>query len=171
MQAGQHLADYSFAAELHQVYQTPAEPIVKSKTLYQYLVPYDEEVVFTDLTIWEAYQQTRQRNVIALQEMSNRRKLQLAQGYRQLAQQKIAKAAELRMLLTTDQRFSMTEHERLELLTQMQRTLQESQQLTTQADELIQTSARPSWTKAQAIKAYQHQQERKVIATTSLYNN
>jgi hypothetical protein len=171
MQTGQHLSDYSFAAELHQVYQTPAEPMEKSEVLYQYLVPYDEQILFTDLATWKGYQKAWQQNILALREMSDRRKLQLAQGYRQLAQRKIEKAAELRMLLTTAERFSMTERERLEMLTQMQQALQESQALTNQADELIQHSARPSWTKAQAVKAYQHQQARKVLATTLLYDN
>ena len=88
--------------------------------LYEQLIPYDETLVFTELSSFTSYRQARQGNVTAIEEMSQRRKLQLAKTYQQFAQQKITKAAELRVLLTSDERFSMTEAERLEILHRMQ---------------------------------------------------
>ncbi len=116
----------------------------KSQALYEQLIPYDETLVFTDLSSFEAYRQARQGNVTALEEMSQRRKLQLAKTYQQFAEQKVTKAAELRVLLTSDERFSMTEAERLEILRRMQDYLLSSQQLKIKADALMQqTSDRP----------------------------
>ena len=110
---------YSFAANLNQVYQAQQVPMEKSQVLYEQLIPYDETLVFTHLSSFNTYRQARQGNVTAVEEMSQRRKLQLAKTYQQFAEQKIAKAAELRMLLASNQRFSMTEAERLETLRRM----------------------------------------------------
>lgn len=169
VRSAQHLGDYSFAANLNEVYLAQANPIEKSQALFKQLVPYDETTVFTGFASWEAYQKARQRNVTALEEMSGRRRLQLAKAYQQLAQSKIATATELRALLTTDQYFSMTESERLEILARMQEALLDSQQLKARADQLMQQVARSSLTKTQVLQAYEKQQERNALATTSLF--
>ena len=165
------LGAYSFAANLHQVYQEERLPMEKSQELYEQLIPYDETLVFTDLSSFTAYRQARQRNVTALEEMSNRRKLQLAKTYQQFADQKVAKAAELRALLTSNQRFSMTEAERLETLRRMQNYLLSSQQLKAKADALMQQTTRLSFQKQQTLESFRQAQERKVLAGTPLFEN
>ena len=164
-----HLGAYSFADHLQEAHSEQAEPMTKSQVLYERLIPYDKTLVFTELSSFNAYQKARQLNVSALEEMSQRRKLQLAQTYRQFAQQKVAQADELRQLLTTDQSFSMTEAERLETLRRVQDHLQSSQQLNAKADELIQQTTHPSFQKSQAINSFRQAQERQVIATTPIF--
>ena len=165
------LGAYSFAANLHEVYQQQTDPMQKSQALYEQLIPYDETLVFTNLTALEDDQQARQLNLEALQEMSKRRKLQLASAYQQLAGQKIKKAEELRMLLTTNQAFSMTEAERLSTVSRMQDYLLSSQKLKAKADDLIRQASKPSFTKSAVINHFQKRQERKVLATTPLFQN
>ena len=167
--ASKYLGAYSFADNLRQTYQEQSEPMEKSQALYQRLIPYDETLVFTDLASFEAYRKARQMNVTALEEMSQRRKLQLAHAYRQFAQRAIQKAGELQALLTTDERFSMTEGERTQMFSQMQHYLLRSQQLHTKADELIRQTASPSFQKEQAVNAFRQQQEREVLADTPLF--
>ena len=163
------LGAYSFAANLHELYQQQTDPMQKGQALYEQLIPYDETLVFTDLTAFAEDQQTRQLNVKALQEMSKRRKLQLASAYQQLAQQKIEKAEELQMLLTNNGQFSMTEAERLTTVNRMQDFLLSSQKLKAKADDLIRQASKPSFSKSAAINHFQKQQERKVLADTPLF--
>lgn len=162
---------YSFAANLSQVYNEERLPMEKSQALYEQLIPFDETLVFTELSSFTSYRQARQGNVTAIEEMSQRRKLQLAKTYQQFAQQKIAKAAELRALLTSDERFSMTEAERLEILHRMQDYLLSSQQLKTKADELMRQTTRPSFQKKQSLDAFRKAQERQVMAGTPLFQD
>ena len=169
--ASGYLNAYSFAKNLSEVYAAQTVPMDKSQALYEQLIPFDETLIFTDIDSWEEYQKARQLNVVALQEMSQRRKLQLANTYQQFAEQKITKAAELRRLLTSDQRFSMTEGERLETLRRMQHYLLNSQQLKSKADELIRQTAKPSSQKQQVVKAFQQQQEREALADTPLFQD
>ncbi len=164
-----HLRDYSFADRLQQVYTERTEPLEKSQWLFEQLVPYDGSFVFSDLASFTAYQKARSLHVVALEEMSERRKLQLAKAYQQLAQQKIIQADELRVRLTNNQSFSMTEAERLALLRRMQDDLLSSKQLKTQADKLIQRASRDSFSKQQVLNSFQLAQERTVIATTPLF--
>ena len=166
-----YLSAYSFAANLDEVYREQRVPMEKSQALYERLIPYDEMLVFTELSSFETYQQARQRNVTALEEMSERRKLQLAKTYQQFAQQKIAKADELRTLLVSAQQFSMTEAERLEILGRMQDYLLSSQQLKTKGDALVQQIGRPSFQKKQALDAFRKAQEREVLADTPLFQD
>ena len=166
-----YLSAYSFAADLSKVYQEPNESMEKSQLLYERLIPYDELLTFTELSSFDAYQRARQLNVTVLEEMSQRRKLQLAKTYQQFAQQKIAKAAELRTLLASDQRFSMTEAERLETLRRMQDYLLGSQQLKTKADALTQQTGHSSFQKKQALDAFRKAQERQVLAGTLLFQD
>ena len=171
MGTANQLDAYSFAANLDQVYQAQRVPMEKSQALYEQLIPYDQTLVFTELSSFEAYRQARQGNVTALEEMSQRRKLQLAKTYQQFADQKVAKAAELRALLTSDERFSMTEAERLETLRRMQDYLLSSQQLKTKADALVRQTARPSFQKKQALESFRKAQERQVLAGTPLFQD
>ena len=172
-----YLSAYSFAADLSKVYQEPNEPMEKSQLLYERLIPYDELLTFTELSSFDAYQRARQLNVTALEEMSQRRKLQLAKTYQQFAQQKIAKAAELRTLLASDQQLPsrspwMTEAERrLETLRRMQDYLLGSQQLKTKADALTQQTGHSSFQKKQALDAFRKAQERQVLAGTLLFQD
>ena len=169
--ASSHLSYYSFANNLNEVYAAQTAPMDKSQTLYERLIPFDEMLVFTELSSFEAFQKNRQLNVVALEEMSQRRKLQLAGTYQQFAEQKIMKADELRRLLTTNQRFSMTEGERLGILRRMQDYLLSSQQLKAKADELIRQTAKPTFQKQQVLKAFQQQQEREVLTGTQLFQD
>ena len=169
--ASEALGAYSFAANLNQLYQQQTDPMSKSQALYEQLIPYDETLVFTTLSALEDDQQARQLNLEALQEMSNRRKLQLASAYQQLAQQKIKKAEELRKLLTNNGQFSMTEAERLTTVNRMQDFLLSSQKLKAKADDLIRQASKPSFTKSAVINHFQKQQERKVLADTPLFQD
>lgn len=169
--ASGYLNAYSFAKNLSEAYTAQTVPMDKSQALYEQLIPYDETLVFTNLGAWEAYQENRQLNVVALEEMSQRRKLQLAGTYQQFAEQKIAKAAELRRLLTSDKRFSMTEGERLETIRRMQDYLLSSQRLKAKADKLIRQTAKPTFQKQQVVKALQQQQERNAMADTPLFQD
>ncbi len=171
-----HLSDYTFAKNLSEVYHEQAEPVVKSQMLYDQLIPYDENrsggtIIFTQLSSFEAYQKARSLNVMALEEMSQQRKIQLANAYQQLAQGKVEKADELRTMLTTDQRFSMTEAERLETIKRMQDYLLGSKQLKLKADQLIRQSVKPSFQKAQVINSFKLEQERKVLSGTTLFQD
>jgi len=164
-----HLNGYSFANHLYKVYHQKTEPLAKSLLLYEQLIPYNESYIFTQLSSFEDYQKARSLNVAALKEMSQRRKLQLANAHQQFAQSKIEKADELRTLLTTNRQFSMTEAERLETIKRMQEYLQRSQQMKVKADQLIQQSARPSFSKAQVLNSFKLSEERKVMSSTPLF--
>ncbi len=171
-----HLNDYTFSANLNEVYHEQAEPLVKSQMLYDQLIPYDENrsggtVTFTELLAFESYQKARSLNVLALEEMGQQRKIQLANAYQQLAQSKVEKADELRILLTTDQRFSMTEAERLETLKRMQDYLLASKQLKVKADQLIRQSAKPSFSKSQVLNSFKLGREREVLSGTPLFQD
>lgn len=167
---GQHLQDYRFAQSLGDAYHRLEEPLEKSRRLYDHLIHYDEMQVFSDLSSFNSDQQARLRNMQALEEMSSRRKAQLAQALRQLSQQKIEQANELRMKLTEGQTFSMTEAERLEMLSTMRQYLLASQQLSVQADELLEQVSSPSSLKIQALARYEKANRRGVLANTPLFN-
>ena len=171
MGTSDQLDAYSFAGNLSQVYDEERLPMEKSQAMYEQLIPYDEMLVFTELSSFEVYRQAWQGNVTAIEEMSQRRKLQLAKTYQQFAEQKVTKAAELRVLLTSEERFSMTEAERLEILRRMQDYLLSSQQLKTKADALMQKTTRPSFQKKQALDAFRKAQERQVLAETPLFQD
>ncbi|WPP51846.1 hypothetical protein [Catalinimonas niigatensis] len=164
-----HLDDYTFAAQLDELYHEQTEPIEKSQILHDMLVPYNEHVIFTQLAPFEAYQKEKSLHVIALKEMSQRRKLQLAIAWQLLAQTKTEQAEELRTLLNTDQIFSMTEAERLEMISRMQDHLLEAKQLKAKADELIKKASTPSFQKQQVVNAYKLKQERESLSETPLY--
>jgi len=166
-----HLNDYSFANHLYKVYHQKTEPLAKSQLLYEQHTPYDETHIFSQLAPFQEYQKARSLNVAAIEEMSQRRKLQLANAYQQLAQSKIEKASELQALLTTNQAFSMTEAERLEIIKRMQEYLHRSQQLKVKADQLIQKSARPSFSKTQVLNSFKLSQQRKVLSDTPLFQD
>lgn len=169
--ASQHLNDYSFAENIFKVYQQQAEPLAKSQLLYEQLTPFDETYIFTQLAPFADYQKARKLNVVALEEMSQRRKLQLAKAYQQIAQYKIEKANELRTLLLTDQQFLMTEAERLQTIKRMQDFLQRSQQLKVKADQMVSQSAKPAFYKEQMLNSFKLGQERKVMAGTTLFQD
>ncbi len=167
--SSRHLNDYSFANHLYKVFYQQTEPLAKSQLLYEQLIPYNETYIFTQLAPFKEYHKARSLNVSAVEEMIQRRKLQLANANRQLAQSKIEKASELQELLTTNQAFSMTEAERLEIIKRMQEYLQHSQQLKVKADQLIQQSAKPSFSKAQVLNSFKLSQKRKVLSHTPLF--
>jgi len=167
--ASTHLNDYNFAANLYKIYKQQAEPLAKSKLLYDQLIPYDERIVFAQLATFKDYQKVRCLNVAALEEMTQRRKLQLANAYQQLAQSRIEKANELRILLTTDRQFSMTEAERLEIIKRMQKYLQSSLQFKVKADQLLQQSAKPTFSKGHVLNSFKLSQERNALSSTPLF--
>lgn len=164
-----HLDDYTFAAQLHELYHEQTEPIEKSQMLHDLIIPYRDDIIFTQLAPFEAYQQQINLNVTALEEMSQRRKLQLAIAWQVLAQTKTEQAEELRTLLNTDQVFSMTEAERLEMISRMQDHLLAAKQLKEKADQLIRQASTPSFQKQQVVNTYKLKQEREVLSATPLY--
>ena len=169
MHTAGHLDDYSLVRSLQQAYIERAEPLEKSQRLFEQLIPYDATLLFSDLALFTAYQKARSLNIIAFQEMSERRKLQLAKTYQQFAQRKIAQANELRLRLTRNRNFSMTEAERLEMLGQMQEDLLSSKQLKAQADRLIQQADDYPFSKQQVLNSFWQAHERKAISTTPVF--
>jgi hypothetical protein len=137
--------------------------------LHDLIIPYRDDIIFTQLAPFEAYQQQINLNVTALEEMSQRRKLQLAIAWQVLAQTKTEQAEELRTLLNTDQVFSMTEAERLEMISRMQDHLLAAKQLKEKADQLIRQASTPSFQKQQVVNTYKLKQEREVLSATPLY--
>jgi len=171
MASSHHLADYTFAQSLYEVYHTLEEPLKKSQMLYEHLVPYYQKQEYADLTSLIADEDARQKNVLALEEMSARRKTNLAQALRPLAEQKIRQADELQARLNSNHAFSMTQAQRLEMLSRMQQYLSESQKHRTQADELVRQVSRPFTAKQYALERYEKAQQRKVLANTPLFTN
>lgn len=169
MQASSNLEDYSFANILSEIYHVQLEPSQKSQLLFEELIPYDESLIFTELKSFEDAQKLRILNQLALEEMSNKRKLLLAKTYQDLSESRLEKSRELQALLKTNEAFSMTEHERLESITRMQDYFNSSLKLKAQADQLIQKATSTSFSKAYSIQEFEHQLERKILEKSTLF--
>lgn len=170
LQTTHHLNDYSFATNLNNIYHSQTEPSEKSKALYEQFVPFDPTLIFSNLSDFNLYQKQRMQNVVALEEMAHRRKLQLAKSYQLIAQERIEKANQLQALLKQPERFSMNESERLELMTTLQQYLQSALTLKTKADQLMRESKNYSAIKSRTLNTFENQIERSELSKTSLHD-
>lgn len=110
------------------------------------------------------------RNQYAMDEMAAKKKIQTALSYNKIAEDLLEKAQELGEVLLINERFSMSEGERLASIKQAHDYILQSMQLKLTADELIQQVMQDAQeVKAGPLKAYQHQLERKVLSTTPVF--
>ncbi len=164
-----HLDDYRFAHQLSRLYAAQAEPGPKSQLLYEWLVPFDDTMVFTGLAAFREDQRQRELHRQALRQMQQRRQLQLARWQQIRAASSQQEAQQLAALLLQPYRFSMTEAERLSLLTRLEAGFLQSQQAQLQADALISKSRKYSFSKALFINSYTQQMSRQATAETTLF--
>ena len=161
-----HLNDYRFAGQLAQLHAAQMEPGQKSQLLYEWLTPSDKTRVFTNLSSFRQDQRQRQLHREALRQMQQRRQLQLAR----LAQTSMAssqeESQELAIQLLRRNHFSMTEAERLSLLTRLEAGFVESQQAQIKAEALMQKSSDYSFSKAYLLNRFYLQHLRQRVANT-----
>ncbi len=170
MQTSYHLGDYSFADNLNNIYHSQTEPSDKSRALYEQIVPLEPNQIFSSLPVYNSYQKKRIQNVIALEELAHRRKLQLAKSYQLIAHERIEKARQLQTMLKQPERFSMSESERLEMSSTLQQYLQSALTLKIKADQLMQEGKNHSVIKSRALNTFQYQIERNKLSKTHLYD-
>ena len=109
-------------------------------------------------------------NRAAFDEMAYKKKLQVALSYNQVAEDLLEKAQELSQVLLVNERFSMTEGERLASIKQAHDYILQSMDLKLESDQLVlDVMDEAERSKAGPLKQYEQQLERKVLATTPLY--
>ena len=110
-------------------------------------------------------------NRAAFDEMAYKKKLQVALSYNEVASDLLEKAQELSQALVVNERFSMTEGERLAAIKQAHDYILQSMDLKLDSDQLVLDvvdAAQASQTGP--LKQYAQQLERQVLATTPLYS-
>ena len=106
-------------------------------------------------------------NRAAFDEMAYKKKLQVALSYNQVAEDLLEKAQELSQVLLVNERFSMTEGERLSSIKQAHDYILQSMDLKLQSDQLVlNVMDEAEHSKAGPLQRYEHQLERQVLATT-----
>jgi hypothetical protein len=109
-------------------------------------------------------------NRAAFDEMAYKKKLQVALSYNQVADDLLAKAQELSQALLVNERFSMTEGERLSGIKQAHDYILKSMDLKLASDQLILDVMKAAETsKSGVVQNYQQQLIRREVATTSVY--
>ena len=110
-------------------------------------------------------------NRAAFDEMAYKKKLQVALSYNQVAADLLEKAQELSQALLVNERFSMTEGERLASIKQAHDYILQSMDLKLQSDQLVLNVADEAEdSQAGPLKQYEQQLERQVLATTPLFS-
>ena len=110
-------------------------------------------------------------NRAAFDEMAYKKKLQVALSYNEVAGDLLEKAQELSQVLVVNERFSMTEGERLAAIKQAHDYILQSMDFKLDSDQLVLdviNAAQDSQTGP--LKQYAQQLERQVLATTPLYS-
>ncbi len=111
-------------------------------------------------------------NRAAFDEMAYKKKLQVALSYNQLAEDLLEKAQQLSQALLVNERFSMTEGERLASIKQAHDYILQSMDLKLQADQLVlDVMEEAEKSKSGPLKQYEQQLEREVLSTTPLYQH
>jgi hypothetical protein len=161
---------YDQIASLKQAYQD-SEGRQGAVSLYQQLDGFGAETTLpADLLVLENSLADLSVNRAAFDEMAFKKKLQVALSYNQLAEDLLEKARELSQALLINERFSMTEGERLISIKQAHALILESMDLKLQADALVLEVMQAAETsKAAPLRNYQQQLEREVISATSLF--
>ena len=109
-------------------------------------------------------------NRAAFDEMAYKKKLQVALSYNQVAEDLLEKAQELSQALLVNERFSMTEGERLASIKQAHDYILQSIDLKLESDQLVlDVMDEAEQSKAGPLKQYEQQLEREVLAATPLY--
>ena len=109
-------------------------------------------------------------NRAAFDEMAYKKKLQVALSYNQVAEDLLEKAQELSQALLVNERFSMTEGERLASIKESHDYILQSMDLKLQSDQLVlEVMEEAEQSKAGPLKHYEQQLERAVLSATPLY--
>ena len=109
-------------------------------------------------------------NRAAFDEMAYKKKLQVALSYNQVAEDLLEKAQELSQALLVNERFSMTEGERLSSIKQAHDYILHSMDLKLESDQLVlDVMEEAEHSKAGPLKQYEQQLERQVLAATPLF--
>ena len=109
-------------------------------------------------------------NRAAFDEMAYKKKLQVALSYNQIAKDLLEKAQQLSQALLVNERFSMTEGERLTSIKQAHDYILQSMDLKLQSDQLVlDVMEEAEKSKSGPLKHYEQQLEREVLSTTPLY--
>ena len=164
-----HLDDYRFARQLAQLHAAQMEPGQKSQLLYEWLIPWDEAQVYGNLSSFRQDQRQRQLHREALQQMQQRRQLQLARLRQRSAASDQYESQQLSTLLLQQERFSMTEAERLSLLTKLEAGLVQSQKAQIKADELMKKSSTYSFSKSVMLNRLYQEYLRQSVANTMTF--
>ena len=118
------------------------------------------EAMLEDLSVYRA----------AFDEMAYKKKLQVALSYNQVAKDLLEKAHQLSQALLINERFSMTEGERLTSIKQAHDYILQSMDLKLQSDQFVlDVMKEAEISKSGPLKQYEQQLEREVLSTTPLY--
>ena len=161
---------YENIAILKQAYQT-LEGVGGALQMYQQLDGFGADTQLP-ASVAALHQQLEDLSVnrAAFDEMAYKKKLQVALSYNQVAEDLLEKAQELSQALLINERFSMTEGERLSSIKQVHDYILQSMDLKLESDQLVldvMESAEES--KAGPIRQYEQQLERQVLAATPLF--
>ena len=109
-------------------------------------------------------------NRAAFDEMAYKKKLHVALSYNQIAKDLLEKAQQLSQALLVNERFSMTEGERLTSIKQAHDYILQSMDLKLQSDQLVlDVMEEAEKSKSGPLKHYEQHLEREELSTTPLY--
>lgn len=163
---------YENIGTLKQAYAT-LEGINGALALYQELDGFGADTPLPpDYLALQGMLQDLSVNRAAFDEMAYKKKLQVALSYNEVAEDLLEKAQELSQVLLVNERFSMTEGERLVSIKQTHDYILQSMDLKLQSDQLVlDVMSEAEQGQAGPLKQYEQQLEREVAATTPLYQN
>jgi hypothetical protein len=161
---------YENIATLKQAYQT-LEGVGGALQMYQQLDGFGSDTQLpASVAVLHQQLEDLAVNRAAFDEMPYKKKLQVALSYNQVAEDLLEKAQELGQALLINERFSMTEGERLSSIKQADDYILQSMDLKLESDQLVldvMEAAKES--KAGPLKQYEQQLERQVLAATPLF--
>ena len=161
---------YENIGTLKQAYAT-LEGVNGALSLYQELDGFGADTPLP-ATVAALQQQLEDLSVnrAAFDEMAYKKKLQVALSYNQVAGDLLEKAQELSQVLLVNERFSMTEGERLASIKQAHDYILQSMDLKLESDQLVlDVMDEAEQSKEGPLKHYEQQLEREVLAVTPLY--
>ena len=161
---------YENIATLKQAYQT-LTGVGGALQMYQALDGFGADTQLP-VSVAALHQQLEDLSVnrAAFDEMAYKKKLQVALSYNQVAEDLLEKAQELSQALLINERFSMTEGERLSSIKQAHDYILQSMDLKLESDQLVlDVMEAAEESKAGPLKQYEQQLERQVLAATPLF--
>ena len=161
---------YENIATLKQAYQT-LEGVGGALQMYQQLDGFGSDTQLPQ-SVAALHQQLEDLavNRAAFDEMAYKKKLQVALSYNQVAEDLLEKAQELSQALLVNERFSMTEGERLSSIKQAHDYILQSMDLKLESDQLVlDVIEAAEESKVGPLKQYEQQLERQVLAATPLF--